>query len=104
MLPIFLQDLLDGNLDLKAFRRNFVIRPLRVEIFSQKGETLYLIRPPGSDASAPAILLECAATAFQIVASGWGESFAHLIRNLAARLHQNIIKGTLIFSPIREVG
>ncbi|KAJ6454959.1 hypothetical protein C8R47DRAFT_960036 [Mycena vitilis] len=91
-LRIFLRHLLDG--DLKGFQAELCDLTLQdsdlqldwnvdVEIFGHReGKTIYSIRPHGSEASGPSILLDSAATALQIVRSGWGDSLAHLIRNL----------------------
>ncbi|KAJ7856241.1 hypothetical protein B0H14DRAFT_2352813, partial [Mycena olivaceomarginata] len=53
-----------------------------VEILGQGESTLYLIRPRHSETSGPSILLPSAATALQIVRSGWGPDFTHLIRSI----------------------
>ncbi|KAJ7776669.1 hypothetical protein B0H14DRAFT_3508251 [Mycena olivaceomarginata] len=53
-----------------------------VEIISQQDKKLYSIRPRGSEAPGPSILLESAATVLQIIRLGWGHDFAHLIREL----------------------
>jgi hypothetical protein len=89
--PTFLQYLVEGDLnglqadlcDLTAPDSDLQFDwNIDVEIFSQRDKTLYAIRPRGSEASGPAILLESAATVLQIIRSGWGHDFAHLIRNL----------------------
>ncbi|KAJ7473910.1 hypothetical protein B0H11DRAFT_1728787 [Mycena galericulata] len=61
---------LDWNVDVKTIR--------------QQDKTLYEIRPRGSEASGPTILLESAATVLQIVRSGWGydSGVESIIRNL----------------------
>ncbi|KAJ7759972.1 hypothetical protein B0H16DRAFT_1313085 [Mycena metata] len=54
-----------------------------VTIFRQQDKPLYEIRPRGSDASSPSILLESAATALQIIRSGWAhDGVDYIIRNL----------------------
>ncbi|KAJ7892502.1 hypothetical protein B0H14DRAFT_2335317 [Mycena olivaceomarginata] len=91
VLPTFLQHLLEG--DLRGFQAELcdLTSPdsdlalewnVDVEIISQQDKKLYLIRPSGSEAPGPSILLESAATVLQIIRLGWGHDFAHLIRKL----------------------
>ncbi|KAJ7030138.1 hypothetical protein C8F04DRAFT_962053 [Mycena alexandri] len=54
-----------------------------VNIFRQQDKTLYEIRSRGSEATSPSILLESAATALQIIRSGWAhDGVDYIIRNL----------------------
>ncbi|KAJ7334612.1 hypothetical protein DFH08DRAFT_707134 [Mycena albidolilacea] len=91
VLPTFLQHLVEG--DLRGFQAELcdLTSPdsdlalewnVDVEIISQQDKKLYLIRPRGSEAPGPSILLESAATVLQIIRLGWGHDFAHLIREL----------------------
>jgi hypothetical protein len=91
VLPTFLQHLLEG--DLRGFQAELcdLTSPdsdlglewnVDVEIISQQDKKLYSIRPRGSEAPGPSILLESAATVLQIIRLGWGHDFAHLIREL----------------------
>ncbi|KAJ7888381.1 hypothetical protein B0H14DRAFT_2337247, partial [Mycena olivaceomarginata] len=91
VLPTFLQHLLEG--DLRGFQAELCDLTLPdsdlalewnvdVEIISQQDKKLYLIRPRGSEAPGPSILLESTATVLQIIRLGWGHDFAHLIREL----------------------
>ncbi|KAJ7881500.1 hypothetical protein B0H14DRAFT_2340334 [Mycena olivaceomarginata] len=91
VLPTFLQHLLED--DLRGFQAELcdLTSPdsdlalewnVDVEIISQRDKKLYSIRPCGSEAPGPLILLESAATVLQIIRLGWGHDFTHLIREL----------------------
>ncbi|KAJ7736628.1 hypothetical protein B0H16DRAFT_1326474 [Mycena metata] len=75
--PADLCDLTSPNSDLD---RDWSID---VNILRQQDKTLYEIRPRYSEASSPSILLESAATALQIIRSGWAQDGVDwIIRNL----------------------
>ncbi|KAJ7732816.1 hypothetical protein B0H14DRAFT_2639770 [Mycena olivaceomarginata] len=93
-LPTFLYHLLEGDLKITGDQQGFqaelcdLTSPdsdleldwnVDIEILGQGESTLYLIRPRHSETSGPSILLPSAATALQIVRSGWGPDFTHLI-------------------------
>ncbi|KAJ7036002.1 hypothetical protein C8F04DRAFT_954366 [Mycena alexandri] len=75
--PAHLRDLTSPDSDLN---HNWHID---VNIFRQQDKTLYEIRSHGSEATSPSILLESAATALQIIRSGWAhDGVDYIIRNL----------------------
>jgi hypothetical protein len=91
VLPTFLQHLLEGDLsgfqaelcDLTSPDSDLALEwNVDVNIISQRDKKLYLIRPRGSEAPGPSILLESTAAVLQIIRSGWWHDFAHLICEL----------------------
>ncbi|KAJ7450350.1 hypothetical protein FB451DRAFT_1052286 [Mycena latifolia] len=92
-LPTLLQHILEGDLtgvpadlcDLTSPDSDLELDwHVDVKILSQRDKTLYEIRPRGSGASSPSILVESAATVLQVIRSGWGHDsdVESIIRNL----------------------
>ncbi|KAJ7079226.1 hypothetical protein B0H15DRAFT_788157 [Mycena belliarum] len=93
-VPILLQHILAGDLtgvaadlcDLTSSNSDLELDwGVDVRILQLGGQTLYEIRPRGSEGVGPSVLLESAATALQIIRSGWAQDsdVEPIIRNLA---------------------
>ncbi|KAJ7020524.1 hypothetical protein C8F04DRAFT_1274998 [Mycena alexandri] len=91
-LPTLLHYILQGNLRAAPANLCDLTSPdsalnndwnVDVTIFRQQDKPLYEIRPRGSEASSPGILVENAATALQIIRSDWVyDGVDYIIRNL----------------------